>query len=64
MSRAGIPTDNVAMESINGWIKAELFMDFHVTGDKPVDQKIDDYIEFFNEQRQAYSPGFSRFSGM
>ena len=58
MSRAGIPTDNVAMESINGWIKAELFMDFHVTGDKPVDQKIDDYIEFFNEQRQAYSPGY------
>ena len=24
MSRAGTPTDNVAMESINGWIKAEL----------------------------------------
>lgn len=32
MSRAGTPTDNAAMESINGWIKAEIFMDFHVTG--------------------------------
>ena len=32
MSRAGTPTDNAAMESINGWIKAELFMDLHVTG--------------------------------
>ena len=36
MSRAGTPTDNSAMESINGWIKAELFMDFHVTGERPV----------------------------
>ena len=33
MSRAGTPTDNAAMESINGWIKAELFMDLHVTGE-------------------------------
>ncbi|XME04363.1 IS3 family transposase [Lachnospiraceae bacterium C1.1] len=55
MSRAGTPTDNAAMESINGWIKAELFMDFHVTGEKPVEQEIDDYIVFFNEQRPAYS---------
>ena len=55
MSRAGTPTDNAAMESINGWIKAELFMDFHVTGEKPVEKEIDDYIVFFNEQRPAYS---------
>ena len=25
MSRAGTPTDNAEMESINGWIKAEIF---------------------------------------
>lgn len=55
MSRAGTPTDNAAMESINGWIKAELFMDLHVTGEKPVEQEIDDYIVFFNEERPAYS---------
>ena len=55
MSRAGTPTDNAAMESINGWIKAELFMDFHVTGERPVSQEIDEYIVFFNEQRPAYS---------
>lgn len=30
MSRAGTPTDNAAMEAINGWIKAEIFMNFHV----------------------------------
>lgn len=55
MSRAGTPTDNAAMEAINGWIKAELFADQHVTGDKPVAQEIDDYVIFFNEQRPAYS---------
>ncbi len=55
MSRAGTPTDNAAMESINGWIKAELFMDLHVTGEHPVEQEIDQYITFFNEQRPAYS---------
>jgi putative transposase len=55
MSRAGTPTDNAAMEAINGWIKAELFMDFHVTGNECIDQEIDDYIVFFNQQRPAYS---------
>ncbi len=55
MSRAGTPTDNAAMESINGWIKAELFTDFHVTGEKPVEKEIDEYIIFFNEKRPAYS---------
>ena len=55
MSRAGTPTDNAAMEAINGWIKAELFMDLHVTGEKPVVEEIKDYIAFFNEQRPAYS---------
>jgi len=30
MSRAGTPTDNAAMEAINGWIKAEMFKDLHM----------------------------------
>lgn len=55
MSRAGTPTDNAAMEAINGWIKAELFEDFHVTGTKDIEQEIADYVVFFNEQRPAYS---------
>jgi putative transposase len=55
MSRAGTSTDNAAMESINGWIKAELVMDFHVTGNETVEKEINDYILFFNEQRPAYS---------
>lgn len=55
MSRAGTPTDNAAMEAINGWIKEELFEDFHVTGESPVEKEVDDYISFFNEERPAYS---------
>ena len=55
MSRTRTPMDNAAMESINGWIKAELFMDFHVNGKKSVEQEIDEYIIFFNKQRPANS---------
>lgn len=55
MSRAGTPTDNGAMESINGWIKAEMFVDLHVTGENPINQEIEDYIRFYNEERPAYS---------
>ena len=55
MSRAGTPTDNASMEAINGWIKAEMFMDLHVTVQKPIEKEVDDYIAFFNEQRPAYS---------
>ena len=58
MSRAGTPTDNAAMEAINGWIKAELFTDFHVTGEEPIDREIVNYLVFFNEQRPAYSLGY------
>lgn len=55
MSRAGTPTDNAAMEAINGWIKAELFVDFHLTENGDTAQEISDYICFFNEHRPAYS---------
>ena len=58
MSRAGTPTDNAAMEAINGWVKTEMFTDFHVTGERPVEEEVDDYIVFFNEERPAYSLGY------
>ena len=54
MSRAGTPTDNAAMESINGWIKEEMFMDFHITSNKEIFIQIDEYIDFFNNKRPAY----------
>ncbi len=55
MSRAGTPTDNAAMEAINGWIKTELFRDLHLTDNKNIDEEIARYIVFFNEERPAYS---------
>ena len=55
MSRAGTPTDNASIEAINGWIKAELFMDFHVSKDGNIEEEIKHYIKFFNEERPAYS---------
>lgn len=55
MSRAGTPTDNAAMEAINGWIKAEMFSDLHITSNKDIDKEIARYIVFFNEERPAYS---------
>lgn len=57
MSSAGTPTDNAAMESINGWIKSELFMDFHLRGDN-VEKEMAAYIKFFNEERPAYLIGY------
>ena len=55
MSRAGTPTDNAAMEAINGWIKAEMFNDRHITSNESIDAEINKYILFFNEERPAYS---------
>ena len=55
MSRAGTSTDNGTMEAINGWVKAELFNDFHITGEGNIQAEIDRYITFFNEERPAYA---------
>ena len=55
MSRAGTPTDNGAMEAINGWVKSEMFCDLHVTDNENIKQQVDDYIRFYNEERPAYS---------
>ena len=55
MSRAGTPTDNSAMESINGWIKAELYKDFKIYLAEDINIAINGYIKYFNTQRLAYS---------
>ena len=61
MSRAGKPTDNPVNESLNGWIKEELFADFHL-GEKEeryfVVCAIEEYIDYYNEERPCYSLGY------
>jgi len=44
MSRAGTPTDNGAMEAINGWLKEELFLDFNIKAADDATKAINDYI--------------------
>lgn len=58
MSRAGKPTDNPVNESLNGWIKEELFVDFALNKSKDVWQSISDYVLYYNTQRPCYSIGY------
>ena len=55
MSHPGTPTENGAMEAINGWAKEELFIDFHLENCDDVPALIEKYIRYFNEERPAYS---------
>ena len=55
MSRAGTPTDNPVDESLNGWIKEELFLDFNLGKSNDVHQSIKDYVHYFNNQRFSYA---------
>ena len=55
MSRVGTPTDNPINESLNGWIKEELFIDFNIKQSKDIKQTIDEYVHYYNYDRPAYS---------
>ncbi len=51
MSRAGTPTDNPIDESLNGWIKDELFIDFNLKKCDDVLSLIRSYISYYNHER-------------
>lgn len=61
MSRAGKPTDNPVNESMNGWIKEELYIDFKIeecdSRNKLV-ETIERYIDFYNTKRPCYAIGY------
>ena len=44
MSRAGTPTDNPVIESKNGWIKKEMYIDFDINDYNTVQEFIDDIV--------------------
>lgn len=54
MSRVGTPTDNPVIESINGWIKAEMELDFDMKNTSNIYQFIDKYIYYYNYERPSY----------
>ena len=51
MSRAGTPTDNPIDESLNGWIKDELFIDFNLRKCDDVLSLIKAYVDYYNNER-------------
>ena len=51
MSKPGKPTENGAMEAINGWIKEELFLDFKINSCDDIFKQIENYIYYFNNDR-------------
>lgn len=55
MSRVGTPTDNPIIESINGWIKEEMRVDFGLKNTTDIRRFISDYIEYYNNERPAYA---------
>ena len=61
MSRAGKPTDNPVNESLNGWIKEELFIDFKIESCKSreeFEEALDAYVDYYNEKRPCYAIGY------
>lgn len=61
MSRAGKPTDNPVNESLNGWIKEELYMDFKIDDCRSREEfksVMARYIEFYNNNRPCYAIGY------
>jgi transposase InsO family protein len=61
MSRAGKPTDNPVNEALNGWIKEELFVDFHIdkcTDKKQVEQALERYVRYYNDMRPCFAIGY------
>ena len=55
MSRAGTPTDNPVNESLNGWIKEELFIDFDLKQCDNVLDLIQLYINYYKNERPSYA---------
>jgi len=51
MSREGSPIDNPIIESLNGRIKEELFLDFGLAIAKDVSMLLDEYVYYFNNRR-------------
>ena len=54
MSRAGTPTDNPIMESLNGWIKEEMRIDFNLKSVEGIPSFIEKYVHYFNNERLSY----------
>ena len=62
MSRAGKPTDNPVNESLNGWMKEELIMDFKIGDCRNRNDFVSilgRYVDFYNNRRPCYAIGYN-----
>lgn len=60
-SRAGKPTDNPVNESLNGWIKEELLVDFNLAdaaGYREVAEAVVAYVGWYNSERPCCAIGY------
>ena len=55
MSRVGTPTDNPKIEALNGWMKDDLYIDYEIYHTHDIEQTVNDYIHYFNNERLASS---------
>ena len=55
MSRAGTPTDNPVIESKNGWIKKEMYIDFDINNYNTVQEFINNIVWDNNNYRPSYA---------
>lgn len=55
MSRVGTPTDNPIIESVNGWIKEEIRVDFRYMEKEDLFKFLDYYVNYYNNDRPAYA---------
>ena len=55
MSRVGTPTDNPVIESKNGWLKKEMYIDFDINNYSTVQEFIKDVVKDNNEYRPSYA---------
>ena len=55
MSRVGTPTDNPVIESKNGWLKKEMYIDFDINNYTTVQEFIEDIINDNNNFRPSYT---------
>jgi hypothetical protein len=48
MSRSGTPTDNLIIESMIGWIEAQIKCDYKIGEWDSVDEFIHQYVKYYN----------------
>jgi hypothetical protein len=66
MSRAGKPTDNPVNESLNGWIKEELVIDFQIERCRNREEfriLMQNYQSYYNHQRPCYAINYDTPDG-